>query len=82
MTTPIIQVLIADDHSILREGLKQILSETEDILVVAEAQTAAEAISLARTTNANIMLLDISLPDRNGIEALKIIKKIIRNSLY
>ncbi|MEQ1601971.1 MAG: response regulator transcription factor [Methylophilaceae bacterium] len=75
MTTPIIQVLIADDHSILREGLKQILSETEDILVVAEAQTAAEAISLARTTNANIMLLDISLPDRNGIEALKIIKK-------
>jgi DNA-binding NarL/FixJ family response regulator len=75
MSTQTINIIIADDHSILREGLKQILSETEDILVIAEAQTAAEAISLARTTNANVMLLDISLPDRNGIEALKIIKK-------
>lgn len=75
MTTSTIEVLIADDHSILREGLKQILSETEDIVVVAEAQTAAEAIALARSSHAHVMLLDISLPDRNGIEALKIIKK-------
>lgn len=75
MTANTINIIITDDHSILREGLKQILSETEDILVVAEAQTAAEAIALARTAKAAVMLLDISLPDRNGIEALKIIKK-------
>ncbi len=71
----IIKILIADDHSILREGLKQILLESGDIVVVGEAQTANEAITKARTTDATVMLLDISLPDKNGIEALKIIKK-------
>lgn len=70
-----IKIIIADDHSILREGLKQILTESEDIIVIAEAQTAAEAIAKARNSDANVMLLDISLPDKNGIEALKIIKK-------
>lgn len=71
----IIKILIADDHSILREGLKQILLESGDIVVVGEAQTAHEAITKARSTEATVMLLDISLPDKNGIEALKIIKK-------
>ncbi len=71
----IIKVIIADDHSILREGLKTILSENEDINVVGEAQNAAEAIQKARSTEADVMLLDISLPDKNGIDALKIIKK-------
>jgi len=70
-----IKIIIADDHSILREGLKQILTESKDIEVVGEAQNAAEAISKARNTEANVMLLDISLPDKNGIEVLKIIKK-------
>jgi two-component system, NarL family, invasion response regulator UvrY len=70
-----IKIIIADDHSILREGLKTILSENDELEVVAEAQNAAEAIQKARTTQANVMLLDISLPDKNGIDALKIIKK-------
>ncbi len=70
-----INVIIADDHAILRAGLKQILAETDDIAVVAEAQTANEAIKLCRTPEVNVLLLDISLPDRSGIEALKYIKK-------
>jgi two-component system, NarL family, invasion response regulator UvrY len=75
MPTTIIKVIITDDHAILRDGLKQILSETDDIQVVAEADNATEAIMLARKKPADVMLLDISLPDRNGVEALKILKK-------
>jgi DNA-binding NarL/FixJ family response regulator len=70
-----IKVIIADDHAILREGLKQILSETEDIEVVAEAQNASEAIHYACKLDADVLLLDISLPDRSGIDALRYIKK-------
>lgn len=70
-----INVLIADDHAILRAGLRQVLSETEDIHVVAEAGTANDAIKLCRIHPADVMLLDITLPDRSGIEALQYIKK-------
>jgi DNA-binding NarL/FixJ family response regulator len=70
-----IKVIIADDHAILRAGLQQILAETNDIEVIAEAQTANEAIKLGSKTDADVLLLDISLPDRSGIEALKYIKR-------
>lgn len=70
-----IKVIIADDHDILRTGLKQILAETEDIQVVAEAKNGTEAIRLGLGGNADVMLLDISMPDRSGMEALKFIKK-------
>jgi DNA-binding NarL/FixJ family response regulator len=70
-----IKVIIADDHAILRTGLKQILAETDDITVIAEAQTANEAITFSRNADADVLLLDISLPDRSGIDALKYIKK-------
>jgi DNA-binding NarL/FixJ family response regulator len=72
---PKIKVIIADDHAILRAGLKQILSETDDILVIDEAQNANEAIKLCSQPDADVLLLDISLPDRSGIEALKYIKR-------
>lgn len=75
MTKNKIKVIITDDHAILRAGLKQILAETDNITVVGEAQNAAEAIKLGRTSDADVMLLDIGLPDRNGIEALKYIKR-------
>lgn len=70
-----IRVMIADDHAIVRQGLKQILSETNDISVAGEAETGFEAIMIARQQAFDVMLLDISLPDRNGIEVLKQIKK-------
>lgn len=70
-----IRVMIADDHAIVRQGLKQILSETDDIKVTGEAETGFQAIKIARQQDFNVMLLDISLPDRNGIEILKQIKK-------
>lgn len=69
-----IKVIIADDHAIFRAGLKQILAETKDIVVIAEAQNAAEAIKFGCQPDADVLLLDISLPDRSGMEALKYIK--------
>ena len=70
-----ISVMIADDHAIVRQGLKQILSETDDIKVTGEAETGFQAVKIARQQDFDVMLLDISLPNRNGIEILKQIKK-------
>ena len=70
-----INVLIADDHAIVRQGLKQILSETEDMLVTGEADDGAEALSLARQQPWDVFLLDVSMPNRNGIDTLKQLKK-------
>ena len=70
-----IRVFIADDHAIVREGLKQILAESPDLIVAGEAENAADAIKLFRRSKCHVMLLDISLPDRNGIEVLKQVKK-------
>lgn len=70
-----IRVIIADDHAIVRQGLKQILSETDNISVTGEAETGVQAIKTVRESNFDVMLLDISLPDKSGIEVLKQIKK-------
>ena len=70
-----INVIIDDDHAIVRQGLKQILSETDDIKVTGEAETGFQAVKIARQQSFDVMLLDISLPDRNGIEILKQVKK-------
>ncbi len=67
--------MIVDDHAILRAGLKQVLSETGDIEVVAEAGAANDAIKHCRDKEVDVLLLDITLPDRSGIEALQHIKK-------
>ena len=71
----IIRILIVDDHAIVREGLKQILSDDEKFVVQGEAETAAEAIRIAREKEFDLVLLDISLPDRNGLELLEALKK-------
>ena len=70
-----IKVFIADDHAIVREGLKQILAETRDIVVAGEAENGLDAVKLFRKSDCQVMLLDISMPDRSGIEVLKQIKK-------
>ncbi|MEC5163727.1 two-component system, NarL family, invasion response regulator UvrY [Janthinobacterium sp. CG_23.3] len=73
--TPTIKVFIADDHAIVREGLKQILAETGDIVVAGEAENGLDAVKLFRAADCQVVLLDISLPDRSGIDVLKQIKK-------
>ncbi len=70
-----INVLIADDHAIVRQGLKQILSDTDDLVVAGEADDGVEALQLARNCQWDVFLLDISMPNRNGIDTLKQLKK-------
>ena len=71
-----IKVLIADDHAILRRGLKQILAETEDMTVAGEAENSQQALQLVREREWDVVLLDISMPDRNGVDTLKQLKQI------
>jgi len=65
-----IRILIADDHAIVREGLKQIVAQTADIHVVGEATNAAEVLSKLRTMKVDLVLLDISMPGRSGLDVL------------
>lgn len=70
-----IRVLIADDHAILRQGLKTIISETEDILVCDEAVNGEEALQKADPSRCDIIVLDISMPGGNGIQTLQTLRK-------
>ena len=69
-----INILIADDHAIVREGLKQIASETTDIAVNGEAISGHQVLKLIKTNDYDVVLLDIAMPGRGGIETLKQIK--------
>jgi DNA-binding NarL/FixJ family response regulator len=68
-------VLIVDDHAVVRQGLKQILSDTEDMVVAGEASNGVEVLQMVREGDWSVVLMDVSMPDRNGIDALKLIKK-------
>jgi len=70
-----IKILIADDHAIVREGLKQIVAEEKDMLVAGEAGNANEMFDLLKKEKFAIIILDISMPGRSGLEALKFLKK-------
>ena len=65
-----IRVLIVDDHDIVREGLKQIVLETGDITVGGEARTGAEAMERVRSGKWDVVILDLNLPDRPGLDVL------------
>ncbi|MDD3517772.1 MAG: response regulator transcription factor [Chromatiales bacterium] len=68
------KILLVDDHAIFRQGLKQILETAIDVCETGEAGNAADAMRLVRNEDWDLAILDISLPDRNGIELLKLIK--------
>jgi len=68
------KILVADDHSIVREGLKQILLRMPFIKKVDEAVNAVEAIEKARTNDYSVIVLDIAMPGKSGFDALKEIK--------
>jgi DNA-binding NarL/FixJ family response regulator len=66
-----VRILIADDHPIFRDGLRRLLEAETDLSVVGQAVDAAEAIQLAQTVQADILLLDVAMPKVSGLEALQ-----------
>jgi DNA-binding NarL/FixJ family response regulator len=66
-----IRILIADDHGIVRRGLKQIVSECEGMVVAGEATTGQEALELARKEPFDVAVIDIAMPGRGGLDILK-----------
>ncbi|MFQ5420799.1 MAG: response regulator [Anaerolineae bacterium] len=69
-----ISVFIVDDHAIVRQGLKQILSDTADIRLAGEANTGQETLRLVRNGTCDVLVLDINMPDMSGLEVLGVLK--------
>jgi two-component system invasion response regulator UvrY len=69
-----IKILIADDHAIVREGLKQIVAEEKDILVTGEAENSGKLMELLEKEKWSLVVLDINMPGKSGLEALKDIR--------
>lgn len=69
-----IRIVIADDHTIMREGLKRILQEVEDIEVVGEAVDGFEVLATVRKAGFDLLLMDLSMPGRSGVDLIRQIK--------
>ena len=65
---------MADDHAIVREGLKRIVSSADDLVVVGEAKDGVEALQRVRDLTFDVLVLDLSMPGRNGMELIKLIR--------
>ncbi|MFV0269923.1 MAG: response regulator [Draconibacterium sp.] len=70
-----IKVIVADDHQLFREGLKNLLETDETIEVVAQSENGNAAIEMAQRLNPDVLLTDIAMPDMNGIEATRLLKE-------
>lgn len=70
-----IKLLVADDHAMVREGLRQLLGLQEDIEVVGEARDGVEALEKARELKPDVLLMDIAMPRMGGIDALKLVRE-------
>jgi two-component system invasion response regulator UvrY len=69
-----IRVLLADDHAIVRDGVRCLLARTGDMTIVGEARDGGEVLILVRNTSADVLVLDISMPGRSGIELIRLVK--------
>lgn len=69
-----VSILLVDDHEVLRSGLRALLEHEKDLRIVGEAGTGAQAITLAETMTPDVIVLDLGLPDVNGLEVIRIIR--------
>jgi two-component system response regulator NreC len=71
MTNEKITILLGDDHTILRQGVRRILEAEPDMTVVGEAATGAETVKCAKELQPDVVIMDISMPDQDGIESMR-----------
>jgi DNA-binding NarL/FixJ family response regulator len=69
-----LEVLVADDHAIIRDGLKKILADTDDLVVAGEAAHGTAVMEKVRARDWSLLVLDISMPGRNGLDLIKLVK--------
>ncbi len=69
-----IRILVADDHPVVRQGLKQIIADSPDMVVAGEASDGQEVLEQVRKNDYDVVLLDVSMPDRSGLDILKQLK--------
>jgi len=83
-----IRILLVDDHKIVRDGLRTLIENEPGIMVVAEAENGENAVKLSRELHPDVVIMDISMPDMNGVEATRLIRqhnpllKVIALSMY
>jgi DNA-binding NarL/FixJ family response regulator len=65
-----VRILLADDHQMVREGIRRILSEHADLVVAGEAASASEALALARKAQFDVLILDVNMPDASGLDVI------------
>ena len=70
-----LKILIADDHAVVRGGVRKFLEMADDVELVAEASTGEEVLAMVRDADWSVLLLDISLPDLNGLEVLRRVRR-------
>jgi DNA-binding NarL/FixJ family response regulator len=84
----VIRILVVDDHSVVRQGIKQIVADSPDIEIVGEAASGQEALDLVRARAFDVVILDIAMPDRGGLDVLRELKaekpalKVVVLSMY
>ena len=69
-----VEILVADDHAIIREGVRKIISDTDDLMVAGEAGNGHDVLHMVRARDWGVVLLDMSMPGRSGIELIKLLK--------
>jgi two-component system response regulator NreC len=70
-----VRILLVDDHKILRDGLRALLESEDNLQVVGEADTGAQAVALAESLQPDVLIMDISLPDMSGLDATRLIRQ-------
>ena len=71
-----IRILIADDHAVVRQGLKQIIADEADMQIVGEAEKASEVLNFVRQEDLNVIILDITMPGKSGLDLLPEIRNL------